>query len=240
LLPTRGGDVVRLGWVSAQEPAILPQATATLALEKFIDLLALAFLALGVAAYLPLEASQWLRGGLLPLSLLAVFGLSLIIIFGPIMWDKIKPLINRSALPWLLRGVTWIDKFVVSSLWLRDMSNLLPLMGITVLIWAFMLLNSLILFLALSLNVPLAAGGLVLVLGYIRTVLQMPPGSVGPFYFFAQLGVTTFGASTEAALAFAILLHALVTLTPIIASAVLLLTSPDARSLLRLIRRSHD
>jgi glycosyltransferase 2 family protein len=240
LLPTRGGDLVRLGWVSAQEPAILPQATATLALEKFIDLLALAFLALGVAAYLPPEASQWLRGGLLPVSVLALVGLSLIIFLGPVLWDKMKPLFSHFTHPWLTRGVELIDKFVISSLWLRKVSNLLPLLGITGLIWVFMLLNSLILFRALTLRIPLTAAGLVLVLGYIRTVLQMPPGSVGPFYFFAQLGVTTFGASSEAALAFAILLHALVILTPIITSAVLLLTSPDAIGLLRLIRRSND
>jgi len=240
LLPTRGGDVARLGWASAQEPEILPQATATLALEKFIDLVALAFLALGVAAYLPPEASHWLRNGLLPTSLLAVIGLTLIIFLGPLLWNKILPFFNRFRHPWLRRGLEFMDKFVRSSLWLRKVSNLLPLLGITVLIWAFMLLNSLILFQALSLDIPVAAGGLVLVLGYIRTVLQMPPGSVGPFYFFAQLGVTSFGASSEAALVFAILLHALVTLTPIIASAVLLLTSPDARNLLHFFRKSND
>jgi len=111
---------------------------------------------------------------------------------------------------------------------------------ITLLIWGFMYLNSLILFQALSLKLPITAGGLVLVLGYVRSALQLPPGSVGPFYFFAQLGVTTFGANAEVALVFAILLHAVVTLTPIIATGVLLLTSGDARSVLEFIWRPND
>ena len=240
LLPTRGGDVVRLGIVSARDPAIIPHVTATIALEKFIDLVALVFIALGVATYLPPEASLWLRQWLLPSSGLGLLAISVIIFLGPQLWKKIEQKLSQFAHPWILRGVELIDKFVVSSLWLRNVSNLLPLIGITILIWLMMLLNSLILFRALSLNVPITAGGLVLVLGYIRTALQLPPGSVGPFYFFAQLGVTTFGADSETALVFAIMLHALVTLTPIIASGVLLATSGDTRNLLQLVRRSDD
>lgn len=246
LLPARGGDVVRLGVVSAHEPAVIPRVTATIALEKFIDLIALALVALGVATYLPPNAAEWLRTGLLPISGLAVFGLTVVIIFGPLLWEQLEHRLAKFTHPWVVRGVSLADKFVQSSLWLRNISNLLPLLIVTVFVWAFMLLNSLILFQALSLGVPVTAAGLVLVLGYIRSSLQLPPGSVGPFYFFAQLGVTTFGAASESALAFAILLHALVTLTPIIASGVLLITSPDARSLLRstplagLVWRTND
>lgn len=233
LLPTRGGDVVRLGIVSTPDPASVPRVTATIALEKFIDLVALALIALAVAAYLPPEASHWLRTWLLPASGLLTLGLTVMIFLGPILWTRFEKFLHRFTNSWLDRIVEIIDKFVTSSLWLRKFSNFLPALGLTILIWVFMWLNSLILFQALSLNIPATAGGLVLVLGYIRSALQLPPGSVGPFYFFAQLGVTTFGASAEQALVFAVLLHALVMLTPILASGFLLVTSADARKLLR-------
>ena len=239
VLPARGGDVVRLGIVSAQDPTIIPRATATIALEKFVDLIALALIALAVSAYLPSEADLWLRQWLLPVSGLTVVGLLIIIFIGPLLWSKIERQLSRFTHPWILRGVKLMNGFVHSSLWLRKISNMLPIILLTILIWGFMSLNSLILFRALGLTLPIAASGLVLVLGYVRAVLQLPPGSVGPFYFFAQLGVTTFGAPPETALAFAILLHAIVTLTPILISAFLVLTSDDIRSLTQLIWRPN-
>jgi len=246
LLPARGGDVVRLGIISAHEPATAPQTAATIALEKFIDLVAFSVTALGVAAYLPSEASQWLHQGLLPLSGFATLGLVLIILFAPLLWSGIEKAITKFHHPWLKRGAEVGGKFIESSLWLRDVSNMLPLLAITLLIWGFMILNSLILFQALSLDLPITAGGLVLVLGYIRSALQLPPGSVGPFYFFAQLGVTTFGVNSEKGLVFAILLHAVVTLTPIFVSLILLLTSQNkpsfvlSKPLAELIRKPYD
>ena len=239
VLPTRGGDVVRLGIISAYNPAIIPRVTATIVLEKFIDLVALAAIALAVSAYLPPEAAQWLRQWLLPVSSMAALGLVLIILLGPLLWHRFEGRLSRFTHSWIVRGVELMNGFVSSSLWLRKISNMLPLILITVLIWGFMSLNSLILFRALGLNLPITASGLVLVLGYVRSVLQLPPGSVEPFYFFSQLGVTTFGANSESALAFAIVLHAFVTLIPILISGLLILTSADIRSLMQFIRSPH-
>ena len=246
VLPARGGDLLRLGMISSHDPSSVTRVTATLALEKLIDLIALTGIAVGVAAYLPPEASLWLREWLLPVSALAALALTLAIIFGQQIWRVIENRLRRYRHPWIVRAVHLIDRFMAHSLWLRDISNLLPLIAVTLLIWGFMVINSLILFQALSLDIPFSAAGLVLVLGYIRSALQLPPGSVGPFYFFAQLGVTTFGVVPEKALVFAILLHAVVTLSPILVSTVLLLTSLEARELVRskyleeLLRRSYD
>ena len=225
LLPTRGGEVVRLGIASAQDPARLPRVTATIALEKFLDLVALCIVSLGVAAYLPPERVLWVRQWLLPLSSLAILGLILIILLGPALWEKVNARISQNAHPWILRGADLMSKFVKSSLWLRKLSHTLPVLVITISIWGVMWLTNILLFQALDLELPFIAAGLVLVLGYIGVLPALMPGNIGPFYFFAQLAIRPFGVSSENSLAFAILLHAVVTLPPLIISGLFMLFS---------------
>lgn len=239
LTPARGGDIARIGILGMHQPKATVPIVATVAIEKFLDLLTLVLIALMVAAYLPPEGELWLREWLLPISGTALVGLLMIVAFGPKLWKRIGPNLEKSTRPWVLRGVGWINNFVESSLWLRDTSHLFPVLGITLVVWFSMWLNNDILFRSLALKMPLSAGWLVLVLGYVRMLLALPTSSVGPFYFFAQLSVTTFGVGDESALAFAILLHAIVTLTPIVVGGGLLLISDDARNLMNSVWKSN-
>ncbi len=229
--PTRSGDFLRVGYLSAEKPTMIAQVTAAIGIEKFLDLLTLTAISLGVAVYLPLENMSWVRHWLLPLSALASLALCGIIFFGPWIWQRIRAVLSRCRGAWVHKGIVLVDQLVQSSLWLRDYSLLFPAILLTALIWAVMWATNLLLFRGLALQVPLAAGGLVLVLVYIGVLPALMPGNIGPFYFFAQQGVIPFGASAEKALVFAILLHAVVTVTPLLASAVSMLLSKNVRAI---------
>ena len=229
VLPTRGGELIRLWLLSAQNPSVAPQVAATIALEKFLDLIALSFSAVGVAAYLPTEKALWVREWLLPLSGFASFALVVMIFWGPRIWELIQPKISPRTPSWVRVIAQLLDRFIKSSLWLRDARRLLPAVLLTALIWVIMWGTNMLLLHSMGIELPPVAGGLVLVFIYLGLLPALMPGNIGPFYFFAQLAVQPFSISDEKALAFAILLHAIVTLPPLLAGGGLLLFSGGAR-----------
>lgn len=229
LLPSRAGDILRLGYLSANQPTQLTQVTAAVILEKFLDLIAMTAVALGVSAYMPLERASWVRSWLLPSSILGSAGLVITILWGPLIWSKFRSRLTRRVGPGFTGFLTWVDRFVAASLWLRNPRRLLLPVILTLLIWGVMWETNMVLFRSLSLQAPLLAGGLVLILGYIGVVPNLMPGNVGPFYFFVQLSMQPFGISQENGLAYTVILHAMVTLVPLVASGVSMLGSESVR-----------
>ncbi|MBC8507795.1 MAG: flippase-like domain-containing protein [Chloroflexi bacterium] len=231
LLPWRAGEVFRVGYLAGDQPAYIPQVTASVVLEKILDTIALVSIALMVAVYLPDEKATWVRNLLLPLSILAIAVLIVMIGWGPGIWERLRKRLAERSHPWIEKSIPVIDQFVENSRWLRNPSRLVMSLSVTVVIWIVMWLTNILLFYVLHFQLPVVAGGLVLVMVYIGVLPALMPGNVGPFYFFAQLGVTPFGVEIEAALAFAILLHAVVTLTPLIVSGTLFLLSDSTRKM---------
>jgi uncharacterized membrane protein YbhN (UPF0104 family) len=229
LLPSRAGDLLRLGYLSTDQAALLPQVTAAVMLEKLLDLIAMTAVALGVSAYLPPEQTLWVRSWLLPLSLLAAVGLGITILWGPLIWSKLQGRFFQQPHPWVVGFLEQVDRFVASSLWLRAPQHLVLPVLMTLLIWSVMWGTNMVLFRGLSLQVPLIAGGLVLILGYIGVAPSLMPGNVGPFYFFVQLGLQPFGIAQGKGLAYTIILHAVVTVTPLVASGISILVSESVR-----------
>jgi hypothetical protein len=87
---------------------------------------------------------------------------------------------------------------------------------------------------ALDILPILESASAVVVLIYIGGIPALMPGNIGPFYFFASLGLTLYGIQSEPALTFAIVLHALVTLPSLAAAGLSLLlqslrTTPSPR-----------
>ena len=234
LLPSRGGDLLRLGYLSADEPQRFPQVTAAVMVEKFLDLIAMAVIALGVSAYLPVEQAARVRAWLLPISGAGVIALALLVLGGPRGWDTLRGWLAGRGPAWLPRLLRIGDQLIASSVWLRQPAHLLPALSLTAVIWTSMWLTNLTLFHALALELPLAAGGLVLILVYIGVLPALMPGNIGPFYFFAQMGVAVFGAVPEDAAVFAVILHAVVTLVPLLVGGIVFLFSDQVRSILLL------
>jgi len=230
LLPWRAGEVLRVGYLAKDQPASIPHVTVSVALEKILDLVALASAALLVTVYLPDETAVWVKSWLYPLSILAIVTISAVVGWGSRIWGRLRFLLGKWSHPWVKKGIHIVDQLLQNSLWLRDPFQLAVSICITGVIWAVMWITNILLFNGLDLQLPPAAGGLVLVLVYIGVLPALMPGNIGPFYFFAQLGVTPFGINFEESLAFAILLHGVVTLIPLVVSGISLLLSGSTRN----------
>jgi uncharacterized membrane protein YbhN (UPF0104 family) len=221
ILPLRGGELVRIGYFTG-EPKILPDIVSTIALEKYLDLLALTVCALLVSFKISLDDILNLRGLLLPITSIATILLLAAILFGPAVWGKIRA---GKLLP--KRMIDWVDRWVQASQWLRDPKLVFPTVLLTILIWGVMWLTNLLLFRSLGLPLGATAAGLVLILVYIGLLPALMPGNMGPFYYFTRLALSPFGVSLDQAFVYAVVLHAIVTLPALLGGLIGLLNHPD-------------
>jgi hypothetical protein len=227
LLPFRGGDVARVGWLALEERDG-DQALAgavTVALEKYLDVVALAALLLLLWPLLPVQALERSRGWWLPLSILMTVLFLLSLWAAPRAWGWMKPRLE-GRLPTAWQGrLARVDLWLRSSLRLRTAQGWIPLAGWTIGIWALMAATNLFVLAALGLPIDARAAGLVLAMIYVGVAPALMPGNAGPFYFFAMLGLAPFGVAEPERAAFAVLLHALVTLPPLAMAGVYLAAS---------------
>ena len=190
-----------------------------------IDLIALLTLALFTVGYLPSEGSNLT----LKLISLTIFGslaiLILIILLGPKYWQMIRQRIAGTSNRMLQKGIKLVDRLVETSMWLRDYRKLTRLILLTIIIWITMWSTNIFLFLSLHLPVNALAGCMVLVFGYFQVLPIGTPGNIGTGYFFTELALKPFLVPIESAATYAIVLHALVTLPPLLISPLYLLVS---------------
>jgi len=123
-----------------------------------------------------------------------------------------------------------VDKWVNTSMWLRQPKLVLLALVNTFLIWVVMWSTNLLLFRSLGIPFGGTAAGLVLVLVYIGLIPALMPGNLGPFYYFTQLSLIPFGLFQTQALSYAVILHAIVTLPPLLFGSVGLLIRPRTRT----------
>ncbi len=226
ILPFRGGELIRLGYF-AGDKTLLPEAASTIILEKYLDLVALTVSGILISLKISLDDILDWRGWLLPLTIAVTLLLLAAIVFGPSLWQKIR---SRQLLP---PSITpWLDRWVQASQWLRNPQQVIPAALLTILIWAVMWLTNLVLFRSLHIGLGGTAGGLVLVLVYIGLFPALMPGNIGPFYFFARLALIPFGIIKDQAVVFAVILHAMVTLPPLLGGAIgwLIRSDPPTRA----------
>jgi len=220
ILPLRGGELIRMGYF-ASEPKSLPDIVSTIALEKYLDLVALTTCGILVSFKFSLDNILNLRGWLLPLTSIITVLLLAATMFGPAAWSKIRV---GKLMP--IRIVDWVDRWVQASQWLRKPKQVYPAVLLTILIWIVMWITNLLLFKSLGLPLGGTAAGLVLVLVYVGLLPALMPGNIGPFYFFARLAILPFGIIHDQAFVFAVILHAIVTVPPLLGGVVGLLARP--------------
>ncbi|MGA9398895.1 MAG: lysylphosphatidylglycerol synthase transmembrane domain-containing protein [Anaerolineaceae bacterium] len=215
ILPVRGGEIVRMGVLAAGNKYLLPEIGSTILIEKYMDLLGLTICAFLVSVEISIEPLLNLHGWFIPVSLAVTIGLLAFIIIGPLVWQKIR---GWKVIPsWLYK---LLDQWVIASQWMRKPKRVISIFVVTALIWVVMWFTNYLLFRAQELALGGTAAGLVLVMVYIGLLPALMPGNIGPFYYFAQLALLPFGINHNTALAYAILLHAIVTLPPLIGGAV--------------------
>ena len=224
LLPFRGGEVIRAGMLVQGDFVVqTSQIAGSIVIEKSLDLFALTFATFLVLPYLQVISN---RSIIYKLVLVSAMVLLLIILFGFVVytqWPKIRKQIEHKSQKWTFSIIEKGDRFVESCLWLRDWKKLFVLLVITVMVWVSMWLTNLPVFGSVNLAADPMLGLFILVLVYIGLIPALTPGNIAPFYFFAQLGLVTFNVPKEEALAFAMLLHAVVTLPILVLGGVSLL-----------------
>jgi uncharacterized membrane protein YbhN (UPF0104 family) len=217
VLPFRSGELIRIGYF-ADQPHNLPEVTSTIVLEKYLDLVALTICGIVISLKVSIDNLLNLRGVLLPVTIMLTVLLLLVILYGPRVWGKIKTI---SWFPVSLR--VWLDRLLEVSQWLKKPQKVMPSIWLTILIWVVMWSTNLILFRSLGLSLGGIAAGLVLTLVYVGLFPALMPGNIGPFYFFTRLALSPFGIKPEDAIIFAVTLHAIVMLPPLLAGGISLL-----------------
>ncbi|MCX6071633.1 MAG: lysylphosphatidylglycerol synthase transmembrane domain-containing protein [Chloroflexi bacterium] len=223
VMPFRSGEVIRLGLLAGQGGVGLAPAGISIVMEKSLDLLALAGLALLLLPSLPASVTDVVPGWLFPAAGVTVFLLALGLLACPWLIERI-----RSARPgargWGGQLIRVLDEAAAAVNAMRRPSIVIPAVTLTLLAWGVMIATNALLFRALDLPLGATAAGLVMLLVMIGLLPALMPGNIGPFYFFARLALLPFQVDPQLAIAFSILLHLLVTLPPLLGGGLMLLT----------------
>ena len=224
VLPLRGGDLVRAA-VLAPSGGRLAAVLAVTVVEKALDLIALGLAA--AAAMLLIwpgsVAVSWPGMFLLGLALL----LAALVIMSSLdrVWARLRPVLKRLPANTAVSAQKFGDGMVDGIGELRRARHMPPVIALTLLSWLVMFSINIALLKSFAIPAPAGAALLVLVLVHIGVIPALMPGNIGPFYFFARLALTTYGISAAASTGFAVVLHAIITLPPMIGAGLALLMS---------------
>jgi glycosyltransferase 2 family protein len=225
LLPARLGEPIRAFLVARRESLVPLEAFGATMLERFVDVVVLAFI--GLTAAVILDAEWWMVtvglagsiAGLVALALLVGLGFSRLV-------DVVIGILRRLGLADRLgRVLHWSMSFAAGVDRGRDVRRLAVVALASVVAWV---LDATIFYLvARSLGIDLGLLGAVLVgaISVLATAIPAAPGYVGTFELAATATAVALGVPRDEALALAVLVH-VVTVVPIaIAGAIALMLS---------------
>jgi len=225
ILPVRGGEVVRFGWLRSQQDRGTAEIVTTIGIEKVLDLAFFLVISFLVTAYIPIQEIQKNTVGLAIGGAILTIALVAIIWLVPQIWESNRGRIEVKVPARFQSILAGFDRWISESKLVRQPRYLFPVVGITLLIWIVMLGTNLLLFKSFNLPTLVVAGALVLVAIYVGVLPALMPGNIGPFYFFANLALAPFGIDPQVRLAYAILLHGIVTLPPLFLAGCFVLLS---------------
>jgi uncharacterized protein (TIRG00374 family) len=210
LLPTRLGDVARMGVVHKKAGVALSWALLTIVAEKALDSIMLLVV---LGALLPFIAwPSWLATTQLVLGALLAAGLV------GLMWvatrDTALQRVTQALPRWLPGPIPgWIKRILESlSAWraVGERPVQVRLWTSTAAIWVLAGLVNYFGFRAVALQVPLTGGLLLAVTEIAGTQLAYTPAAIGIYHSIAILTLAPFGVGPAEALSAALLLHLVV------------------------------
>jgi uncharacterized membrane protein YbhN (UPF0104 family) len=215
LLPFRGGDLVRAAAVVPPSDGRMGAVLVGIGIEKAFDLVGLA----ATAAF----ALPFLSGGSSSAAWTTPFALGLALLVGSLAaallssraWARLRTLLDGPPAGLRRRLQGWVDSLSKGLAQLARSRNLPWVIGLTAVIWLAMLSTNLALLRALNMNVSVGAAALVLAAVHLSLIPALMPGNVGPFYLAVEVGLSPFGYGLARGAAYAILLHALASLPPL-------------------------
>lgn len=211
LLPLRAGDAIRALAFTRELKSTLGTIVATLFVERLLDILALLAL-LGVATtYFGRSASILYRSGLVAIALAAI--IAILILRFPRgaasigmscagLLSRIAPRIGNAIQSEIRAGFEAMQQLTSRHLVIR-------LVLLSALIWFFECLIFWFSALAIPTLIRPISSLLAVPTGTLATLLPSTPGFVGTFEYPIVIAMTTLGNGASAAMAYALLVHAL-------------------------------
>jgi uncharacterized protein (TIRG00374 family) len=208
LLPFRIGELVRAYVLGRSESLPTSLSLATILLERVLDgLTLLGFLAVGL---LFLRGHPWLFWSAAGASILYLGVLGMLL---ALSGRRAEGIVSRvgALLPLSLRIRTaaLAQSFATGLTVLRTPAALATALMLSLLVWLVTASAVQATFVALSLELPAYAGGLVLAVIALALTLPSAPGQIGTFQFGAVAGLALFAVPASTALSLGILFHAL-------------------------------
>jgi uncharacterized protein (TIRG00374 family) len=219
ILPARAGEVIRPYFLARHERMSATGAFATIILERVLDMLAVLAL---LATYLffsgehqtaanavAFEAVKW-AGGTAAVAAITVFIVLFVLAGNP---ARLAATLGRleQVLPSKLAGLLAriAEKFASGLAAVRQPGRLLVALALSLPLWLSIAVGIWAVAVAFRLAIPFTGSFLIIALLVIGVAVPTP-GAVGGFHAMFRIGATTFfGASEDAAVGAAIVLHAL-------------------------------
>ena len=209
LLPIRLGEAVRAYWIGCAEQQPIARVFAALLLERFADVVVLA---LGIVLLLvDLSLPPWARrSGLaaLALSAVALAAAAAAARWGPAVVRRLErpvPLLaHRLRRVFAAEGGMAVDELRALGDW-RASGRVWTL---SLLIVALAVATNYVLFSALGLALPPAIALMLFVVLQVGVAPASTPGNLGVFHYLVVLVLTGFDVDRAAAVAYAVVLHA--------------------------------
>ena len=229
ILPMRAGEAARIIALHARARTPPAETIGTAVVERMFDIVGLLLVLLACYPWLP-EIS-WLRAAALFGG--AVFLVVVVLAFVVARYGERAVRVLLTPLRWVVRSAEFAARVEQAGVHatrglvaLRDPSIALRGMALTVASWVVLGLSYWVLMAAFDLDVPLAAGMLVVVAINFSLVLPSSPAALGVFEAATIIALSAFHVPQAQALSYALVLH-LLNFVPFLVIGVALL-GPDA------------
>ena len=215
------GEAARVYWLKREEKISLVGTTSTVIAEKSLNLM---FLGLVAGGWLTFIYKSPDLGGI---RLSVVTGATLLV------GVALFALYGSSVLAWakrrLSKGDSKVHKWIVAridtlSLGLSGIGSrprFLRSMALSGIIWAVMILTDLLLLGALRLPMAIPLAISVVLWGHIGVAARLTPANIGTHHAAITFGLMLVGIERGEAFSYAVILHAMVTLLPLLIALIL-------------------
>ncbi len=231
VLPFRAGDFVRALVFPAAIGVRRVTATASLLLERLVDLLTL-LLSLGIGLLLSpiVNLPVWIAETAVTLSLVAGIGLFLVVAFNSFFIEtltKIQQGFKLRVWTRLGNGLGVAKDLLQSFGVMSRLIVLFPLLLLSMMVW----IGEAGLFWALLKGLDISAGFasalIIMAIATLSTLVPSSPGYIGPFHLAAFSAVSMLGGTSSQAASFAVLAHLGLWLPTTLVGAVFIFTNPN-------------
>ncbi len=220
LIPARIGELARIHFLASTQNRSRMLTLGTIVLEKWLDLLLLLIVSILVLLLVP--TPSWFRDTRLSLAAISLLFLLLAVVAlryrtQILAWTEL--IIQRFPERWHLLLQRAAASALASLDVLRSSRMRVHLIAWSAVVWGLSIAVNYLVMLALGIELPITVAIFLLVALNVGVIVPSAPASLGVFHIICILTLGLFGVPSDLALSYAILLHAIVFLPPIVLGA---------------------